>query len=54
MLDVGVFGSPFRSSGSSFVELLFESINGDERLLLFRLEFCLDERGDAAGTLCGV
>ena len=47
MFDVGVFGSPFISNGSSLVEL----VNGEDRLL-FSVNF--DERGDAAGTLWGV
>lgn len=52
MLDVGVFGSLLMSSGSSLVALLLAIINGDETLLLAFTSF--DERGDAAGTLCGV
>ena len=51
-MDVGVLGPPFISSGSSFVDkLLFESINGDDKLLF---PGNLTGRGDAAGTLCGV
>ena len=35
--------------------LLFENINGDERLVLLLLfAFNFDERGDTAGTLCDV
>ena len=34
MFDVGVFGSPFRSNGSSFAELLFGIINGEDKLVL--------------------
>ena len=49
MLDEGVFGSPFISKGSSLVEFAFESINGDERLLMLDI---LDARGDAADTFC--
>ncbi len=51
IFDVGVFGSPFISNGSSFVELLFDIINGDDK---FVLVVNFDERGDAPGTLCGV
>lgn len=52
IFDVGVLGPPFMSSGSSFVDgLLFESINGEDRLLF---PGNLAGRGDAADTLCGV
>jgi hypothetical protein len=52
IFDVGVFGPPFISNGSSLAdELLFESINGDDKLLL---PVNLAGRGDAADTLCGV
>lgn len=53
MLDVGVFGPPFMSRGSSFADEfgLLESISGDARLLF---PGNLAGRGDAADTLCGV
>lgn len=51
ILDMGVFGSLLVSRGSSFVEFIFDIINGDDRLA-FPVSF--DERGEAAGTLCGV
>jgi hypothetical protein len=52
IFDVGVFGPPFISNGSSFVdELLFDNINGDDKLLLPGI---LVERGDTADTLWGV
>lgn len=52
MFDVGVLGPPFISSGSSLADgLLFESINGDDKLLFPGI---LAGRGDAAETLCDV
>ena len=52
IFDVGVLGPPFISSGSSFVDkLLFDNINGDDKLLF---PGNLPGRGDAADTLCGV
>jgi hypothetical protein len=52
IFDVGVLGPPFISNGSSLAnELLFESINGDDKLLF---PVNLAGRGDAADTLCGV
>lgn len=39
------------SNGSSLVEFIFNIIDGDDRLVLVSN---FDERGDAAGTLCGV
>jgi hypothetical protein len=52
IFEVGVFGPPFKSSGSSLaVELLllFESINGDDKLLFAAV--ILAGRGEAAETL---